>query len=254
MNNKETNNNTDNTDNTDNTNTVNIDNCISIDKQIKDEVKIDKVGIDKSSQDINNLSVFREFGCTYIGGKFVLKIGTLYGSRGNITSIKKNISDQLSKRVQAFDLEHIHSIKFCVPIICTQTKFCVEQSCRETFTGMSELFIDTKPEYPNVLFVKVLFPKLAEVLNIVNLDEMKISYGKVSNIAKNIKSQFEKMKSKYSVQINNPDTEIIRFTVPIHNNDTKLGIEQFLRENYPDSKHRILRLISGIFMVDIFLR
>jgi hypothetical protein len=245
MNNKEINNNRDNTDDVD----KHVNNTIC-----NDTICNDINQTDSTNQNINKINVFREFGCTYIEGKFILKIGTLYGSRGNITGIKKNISDQLSKRVQSFDLEYIHSIKFCVPIICAKTRFCVEQSCRETFAGMSELFVDIKPEYPNMLFVKVLFPKLAEVLNIVNIDQMKISYGKVSNMAKNIKSQFEIMKTKYSVQINNHDAEIIRFTVPIHNNDTKLGIEQFLRENYPDSKHRILRLISGIFMVDIFLR
>lgn len=234
--------------------TVNIDDSKSIDNQDKQLTGQDTIGQDTIGQDTIKFNNFREYGCEYIGGKFVLKIGTLYLSKGNFKNIKKNISDQLGKRTQAFDLEYIHSIKFCVPVSNSQTRLCVEQSCAETFVGMSELYIDSKLEYPNLFFVKVLFAKSAEVFNVINTGHMIMSYGKVSSISKNIKSQFEKMKSKYIVQINNPDTEIIRFTVPIHNNDTKLGIEEFLRENYPDSKHRILRLITGIFMVDIFLK
>ena len=197
--------------------------------------------------------IFREFGCEINSGKITLKIGTLFLSKGNLTSIKKNISDQLSKRTQSFDLTQINSIKFCVPISGSITKLGIEQSCMDVFVGLSELYIDTKPEYPGKYFVKVIFPKPIETFNIVNLGSLRESNGTVANIKKNIKSQFEKMESKQTSQIQNESTDIIRCMIPIHNEDTKLGIEQFLIEKYLDSKYRVLRLTSGIFMVDIFL-
>jgi hypothetical protein len=204
---------------------------------------------------VNSDEVLHKFGCDFNDGKFTLKIGTLYLSKGNLTKIKTNIQEQITKRIEEFDLEYIHCVKFCVPVFGPKTKLGIEQSCAEIFVGLSELYIDTKPEYPGIYFVKVIFPKPIEFhKNIFHLGNLRESSGSVGNIKKNIKSQFEKMVSTIITHIQPDTTGIIRCTIPIYSPDTKLAINEFLSEKYPDSKHRILRLTSGIFMVDVFLK
>jgi hypothetical protein len=202
----------------------------------------------------NSNEILHKYGCEIFEGKITLKIGTLYLSKGNLAKIKKNIQDQITKRTQAFDLEYIHCIKFCVPLLNSNTKLGIEQACGKIFPGLSELFVDTRPEYPGIYFVKIMFPKPVETFSIVDFGKLMESTGTIGNIKKNIKSQFEKLELKFSMEFQSDTTEIIRCTIPIYSPDTKLAIQEFLREKYPDSKHKVLRLTSGIFMVDIFLK
>jgi hypothetical protein len=110
---------------------------------------------------VNSDEVLHKFGCEIIEGKIILKLGTLYLSKSNLDKIKKNIGEQITKRTQEFNLAPIHCVKFCVPVFGPKTKLDIEQSCAEIFVGLSELYIDTKLEYPGIYFVKVIFSKPA---------------------------------------------------------------------------------------------
>jgi hypothetical protein len=203
---------------------------------------------------VNSDNILHKFGYKMVEGKFTLKIGTLYLSKGNLANIKKNIQDQITKRTESFDLVYVHCIKFCVPVSGPSTKLGIEHVCTEMFVELSELYIDTKPEYPGMYFVKVIFSKPVETFSVVNFGNLRESTGTIANIKKNIKSQFEKMELKHITQIQSNTTDIVRYTIPIYNYDTRLAIGEFLREKYPNSKHRVLRLTSEFFMVDIFLK
>ena len=193
----------------------------------------------------------------------ILHLGTLFGSTGNLKAKTKNTSSQLSKRLLGFSLDGVYCIKFCIPKTDTDTDTDTDTNeitgiirtiIPEIFIGFSEIFIDTKNEFPDILFVKVLFPTTEINLLTVNLGTFKKSQGSIENITKNITKQFDVSMSMNPDAVNLASRDLIEFNVPIHNSNTKICIERLLVERFSDKKNKILQSINGTLIVNIFLK
>jgi len=185
-----------------------------------------------------------------------LILGTLFESTGNLKAIEKNISNQLTKRLdlQCFSLDKVHCVKFCVPNVNDNTEQAIRTVVSEKFVGFSNLFIGTKEEFPNILFVKVLFTIVHEPLEILDIGIFKVSKGSDENIKKNIRSQYDNVMTKNFEKFNLNLADVLRFTIPIHNESTKTCIDTFLTERFLDKKNRIYQSIDRTFVVDVFLK
>ena len=179
-----------------------------------------------------------------------LKLGTLLKSAGNSNSITRNITKQLSSRLASYNLKHIYCVKFCVPIVNSTTKTCVQEVVNSIFVSKSESFIDTKENLPKILFVKVLFDQKEVSRNFLGIFSK--ATGSLVNIHKFISKQLDSHLETKKEIIENLD--LVDFEIPNCTQNTIQVITTILDKKFGENKFSINMGLNSILFVTVELK
>lgn len=201
-------------------------------------------------QQINKYDLF---GISNTKNGNILKLGTLLPSGGNLSSIKKNIKKQITSKLKQFNLEYIHCIKTCIPKINENSEQAIKEVITSLFPNDIQYFIDSRNEFPNVFYIKILFNQVIDSYKIFYLGNFLESTGSENNIKKNIIQQFDKLMSKKKETMNLDLFNMIEFMVPIGSNPSVQNIITNIIDEKLQKKSIINKTIDNFYLVQINL-